>query len=219
MSELTNPLFDDPREFLERQKEEYKNALLSDVTELKDQSQQIGKSVAIAGGVVAGIYLISKAFGRGKDAKPKKRKKSNRLENPARFKGAEDRAWISSIPDVEDDEPLYSAIERTYPAVYHPNTGTVATSHSRIRHKEETSGLKAFFQSDLFKILEQQLAALVVVYLSKLVEEHLNKPATTSQPILTQPLLVEENTTVDYLSQPDVSTNAQSPQSQSFSDI
>lgn len=219
MSELNNPLFDDPREFLERQKEEYKNALLSDVTDLKDQSQQIGKSVAIAGGVVAGIYLLSKAFGRGKDNKPKKKKKNGRLENPARFKGADDRAWISSIPEVEDDEPLYSAIERSYPAVYHPNTGTVPTSPNRFRHKEETSGLKAFFQSDLFKILEQQLAALVMVYLSKLVEEHLHQPATTSQPILTQPLLVEENTTVEYQSPPDVSTNAQSPQSQSFSDI
>ncbi|MBC3539566.1 hypothetical protein ACFSC6_18745 [Rufibacter sediminis] len=212
MSELNNPLFDDPREFLERQKEEYKNALLSDVTDLKDQSQKIGKNLAIAGGLVAGIYFLSKAFGKGKDAQPKKKKKGNRLENPVRFKGAEDRAWISSIPEVEDDEPLYSAIERTYPAFYHPNTGTVAASPRRYKTKEESSGLKGFFQSDLFKILEQQLAALLMVYLTKLVEQHLNAQPTAAQPNLTQPLLVE-STTVEYELQPDPITNAQSPQS------
>ncbi|RNI26927.1 hypothetical protein [Rufibacter latericius] len=208
MSELNNPLFDDPREFLERQKEEYKNALLSDVTDLKDQSQKVGKNLAIAAGVVGGIYFLSRAFGKGKDAKPKKKKKSNRLENPARFKGAEDRAWISSIPEVEDDEPIYSAIERTYPAFYHPNTGTVAASPRRFQHKEETSGLKAFFQSDLFKILEQQLAALLMVYLTKVVEEHLHTQPSKAQPNLSQPLLVE-GTTVDYELQPDPTTNAQ----------
>ncbi|WP_181304875.1 hypothetical protein [Rufibacter sp. XAAS-G3-1] len=219
MSELTNPLFDDPREFLERQKEEYKNALLSDVTDLKDQGQQIGKSVAIAGGVLAGIYLLSRAFGRGKEDKPKKKKKGSRLENPARFKGAEDRDWISTIPDVEDDEPLYSAIERTYPSVYHPATGTVAAAYSRVKNKKrkpETSGLKAFFQSDLFKILEQQLAALAMVYLTKLVEQHLQSSATAPHPNPTQPLLVE-NTTDRYQLPPDDLTNAQPPQSQPLS--
>ncbi|GGK73640.1 hypothetical protein ACD591_07565 [Rufibacter glacialis] len=207
MSELTNPLFDDPREFLERQKEEYKNALLSDVTELKDQSQQIGKNLAIAGGILAGIYFLSRAFSNKKEAKPKK-KKSNRLENPARFKSAEDRAWISSIPDVEDDEPLYSAIERSYPAVYHPSTGTQsATFGYRAKRKDKGSSLKEFFQSDLFKILEQQLAALAMVYLTKLIEQHLKAPAAT------QPILVEETTTLEYELQPDDITDAQSPQS------
>jgi hypothetical protein len=221
MSELTNPLFDDPREFLERQKEEYKNALLSDVTDLKDQSQQIGKSVAIAGGVVAGIYFLSRVFGRGKASKPKKKKKSNHLENPARFKSAEDRAWISSIPEVEEDEPLYSAIERSYPAVYHPTTGTVAAAYSRVKNKkrkQQTSGLKAFFQSDLFKILEQQMAALALVYLTKLVEQHLQSSATAPQPNPTQPLLVE-NTAVGYQLPPDDLTNAQPSSSQPLSNF
>ncbi|WP_207433777.1 hypothetical protein [Sabulibacter ruber] len=210
MTELNNPLFDDPREFLERQKEEYKNALLSDVSDLKDQSQKMGKNLLIAGGLLVGIYFLGRAFSGGgkEDEKSSKKKKSNRLENPARFKGAEDRAWISSIPDVEDDEPLYSAIERTYPAVYHPATGTVGTSHRRFaKGKEETSRLKAFFQSDLFKILEQQLAAVLMVYLTKMIEQHLQAPTTT-----TQPVLVEEATTVEYELQPDHTTDAQPPQ-------
>ncbi|WP_205504242.1 hypothetical protein [Rufibacter psychrotolerans] len=204
MSELNNPLFDDPREFLERQKEEYKNALLSDVSDLKDQSQKIGKNLLLAGGLLAGVYFVSRALSSRNGDKPKK-KKSNRLENAARFKGAEDRAWISSIPDVEDDEPLYSAIERTYPAVYHPSTGTVSPSLRR-KGKEETSGLKAFFQSDLFKILEQQLAAMLMVYLTKLIEQHLQAPATPAQPALV------EETTVEYELQPDPTTDAQPPQ-------
>jgi hypothetical protein len=206
MSELNNPLFDDQREFLERQKEEYKNALLSDVSDLKDQSQKVGASLAIAGGVLVGIYFLSRALGGGKDKTSKK--KRNTLDNPARFKGAEDREWISSIPEVEDDEPLYSAIERTYPAIYHPTTGTLSTVSSRRKAKgDSTSKVKAFFKSDLFKVVEQQLAAMLMVYLTKMIEQHLQeKPASQ------QPLLVEETTIVEYDIQPDRSLDAPSPQ-------
>ncbi|AKQ47013.1 hypothetical protein TH63_17395 [Rufibacter radiotolerans] len=205
MSELNNPLFDDQREFLERQKEEYKNALLSDVSELKDQSQKVGKNLLMAGGFLLGVFLVSKAFASGSD-KPKKKKRGNRLENPARFKGAEDREWISSIPDVEDDEPLYSAIERTYPAVYHPTTGTVGAPYSQERSKGggASSVLTAFFQSDLFKVLEQQLAAVLMVYLTKMIEQY------THQNRAAQPVLVEE-TTIDYQLQPDQPTDAHQP--------
>ncbi|GAB2543921.1 hypothetical protein [Rufibacter soli] len=207
MSELNNPLFEDQREFLERQKEEYKNALLSDVTDLKDQSQKVGKNLLMAGGFLLGVFLVSKAFAGGSD-KPKRKKRGNRLENPARFKGAEDRAWISSIPDVEDDEPLYSAIERTYPAVYHPSTGTVAEPYQADKRKGSSSAsssvLKAFFQSDLFKVLEQQLAAVLMVYLTKMIEQYTHQNRA-------QPVLVEE-TIIDYQLQPDQPTDAQPQQ-------
>lgn len=66
MNELNNPLFEDKKEFLERQKQEYKNALLGDVAELKTQSQEIGKKVLIAGGALAGVWLVSKLFGGNK---------------------------------------------------------------------------------------------------------------------------------------------------------
>lgn len=202
MSELHNPLFEDQREFLERQKEEYKNALLSEVADLKDQSTKIGKNLLIAGGLLGGIYLLSRALNGGSKGEKQKKK---RLKSSAKFKGAEDRAWISSIPEVEDDEPLYSAIERTYPAVYHPATGTVVTSAPAAR--ENTSMWKSFFQSDLFKIIEQQATALLMVYISKLIEQHLQGPATP-------PALASASTDPEYVLQPDdADLNAQPSQS------
>ena len=71
MSDLNNPLFDNQREFLERQKEEYKHALMGDVEQIKNQGQEIGKKVAIAGGVVLAGYLIKRMFAGGKK-KPQK---------------------------------------------------------------------------------------------------------------------------------------------------
>jgi len=68
MSDVNNPLFEDQKEFLERQKEEYKNALLSDVTELKTQSQQVGKTLLVAGGALAGLWFLGSAL-RGKKKK------------------------------------------------------------------------------------------------------------------------------------------------------
>ncbi len=69
MTEPTNPLFEDEKEFLERKKLEYERALRGDVTHLKDQSVVIGK-VALAGaGVAGGIWLLSKAFGGKKKRK------------------------------------------------------------------------------------------------------------------------------------------------------
>ncbi|WP_192822497.1 hypothetical protein [Rufibacter sp. LB8] len=192
MSELTNPLFEDQREFLERQKEEYKNALLSDVADLKEQSTQIGKNLLIAGGLLGGIYLLSRALHSGGEAKTE-RKKAKRLK-AAKFKVAEDRAWISTIPDIEDDEPLYSAIERTYPAVYHPSTGTVAAGGKR----KEESKLMAFFKSDLMKLVEQQLAAILMVYLTKMIEERLHTPAAPEPAVV-----VDDASSQTYALQPD----------------
>lgn len=67
MAELTNPLFEDEKEFLERQKLEYERALLGDVEEIKERTQQVSKYVAIGAGVIGGIWLLSKAFGSKKD--------------------------------------------------------------------------------------------------------------------------------------------------------
>ena len=67
MAELTNPLFEDEKEFLERQKLEYERALLGDVEEIKEKTQQVSKYVAIGAGVIGGIWLLSKAFGGKKD--------------------------------------------------------------------------------------------------------------------------------------------------------
>lgn len=66
MAELHNPLFEDEKEFLERQKLEYERALLGDVDNIKEKTQQVGKYAAIGAGILGGIWLIAKAV-RGKN--------------------------------------------------------------------------------------------------------------------------------------------------------
>ena len=63
MAELTNPLFEDQKEFLERQKLEYERALLGDVDHIKEKTQEIGKKALIGAGVVGGVWLLAKLFG------------------------------------------------------------------------------------------------------------------------------------------------------------
>ncbi|WP_019948708.1 hypothetical protein [Hymenobacter aerophilus] len=69
MTELHNPLFEDEKEFLERQKLEYERALMGDVQEIKEKTLQVGKYAAIGAGVLGGIWLVSKAFGGSKSGK------------------------------------------------------------------------------------------------------------------------------------------------------
>lgn len=75
MSEISNPLFDNEREFLERQKEEYKRALMGDVDQIKSQGQEISKKVAIAGGVLFAGWLLKRAFSGGSKKKSEDRQK------------------------------------------------------------------------------------------------------------------------------------------------
>src|SRR4028119_579331 len=63
MAEPTNPLFEEEKEFLERQKLEYERAILGDVEGIKEKTQRVGKYAAIGAGLVGGIWLISKVFG------------------------------------------------------------------------------------------------------------------------------------------------------------
>jgi hypothetical protein len=68
MAELHNPLFEDEKEFLERQKLEYERALLGDVDNIKEKGQQVGKYALIGAGLAGSIWLIAKAFGKKKYA-------------------------------------------------------------------------------------------------------------------------------------------------------
>lgn len=68
MAELHNPLFEDEKEFLERQKLEYERALLGDVDHIKEKTQEVGKYAAIGVGLLGGIWLISKALRGRKDS-------------------------------------------------------------------------------------------------------------------------------------------------------
>jgi hypothetical protein len=69
MADLHNPLFEDEKEFLERQKLEYERALLGDVEEIKAKTQEVGKYVAIGAGILGGAWLLSKALGGRKRKK------------------------------------------------------------------------------------------------------------------------------------------------------
>jgi hypothetical protein len=89
MTELTNPLFEEEKEFLERKKLEYERALLGDVEHLKDQSVIVGKVALIGAGLAGGIWLLTKAFG----SKKKKR----------RFEGPES----ANPTDQQEDEAEY----------------------------------------------------------------------------------------------------------------
>lgn len=148
MSEPHNPLFESQKEFLERQKQEYKNALLSDVHELKEQSQKVGKTLLIAGGALAGIWMVSTFF-RGK-------KKSKDL-NPPPYRAlsapAAEQVHLSQA-QVVNPEPVY-------PGAYYPAPSAL---------QEIT---RTFLQSDLAKAIGQQLTAFLLVYITKKIEEYL----------------------------------------------
>ncbi|GAB2797489.1 hypothetical protein HNQ93_003931 [Hymenobacter luteus] len=77
MADLHNPLFEDEKEFLERQKLEYERALMGEVEGIKAKTQVVSKYVAIGAGVLGGVWLLSKTFG-GK-------KKRHALENDEEY--------------------------------------------------------------------------------------------------------------------------------------
>lgn len=80
MTEPTNPLFEDEKDFLERKKLEYERALRGDVEEIKENTVQAGKIALVGAGVVGGIWLLSKAFGGGKAKKKKHKHRKHRPE-------------------------------------------------------------------------------------------------------------------------------------------
>jgi len=87
MTEPTNPLFEDEKEFLERKKLEYERALRGDVEEIKETTVQVGKVALVGAGVMGGIWLLSKVFGGGKKKKSKHKKHRPHFEDYAGFDG------------------------------------------------------------------------------------------------------------------------------------
>lgn len=108
MTEPTNPLFEDEKDFLMRKKLEYERALRGDVQEIKEQTVQVGKVALIGAGAVSGVWLLIKAFG---GRKPKKKHKKHR-------RAFEDYAGFDSFD--ENDQELtdlatdFQATDYTY---------------------------------------------------------------------------------------------------------
>lgn len=181
MSEVTNPLFDNEREFLERQKEEYRNALMGDVDHLKTQGQEIGKKVAMAGGVLVAGYLLKRAFSGGSKKKAKKVKKAKKTEYHAIPVTAQMGDYNSFVHEQEDNYTLSS--ERM--------------PHAERRHDTKDKA-KSFMQSDLAKVISSQVMALLMMYITKKVEEHLNSVSENND-IAAAPVEVDIVETEEYI--------------------
>lgn len=108
MTEPTNPLFEDEKEFLERKKLEYERALRGDVEEIKETTVQAGKVALVGAGVIGGIWLLSKAFGGGKKKKGKHKKHRSHFEDYAGFDGFDENDQELSDLATDFQSPAYS---------------------------------------------------------------------------------------------------------------
>ncbi|PVY38169.1 hypothetical protein [Pontibacter virosus] len=196
MSEITNPLFDNERELLERQKEEYKRALMGDVDQIKTQGQQIGKKLAIAGGVlVAGLLLRSLFSGGKKKVKTLKSKKAARKQTDAlgfnRYAYEQESGYTASNVDlpgydsfVHEQEDAYTLSSERMPYAQH-------------KPQQQTGISRSFVNSELMHVISQQVMALLLVYLTKKVEEYLSTVSKNSD-IAAAPIEVTEIETIAY---------------------
>lgn len=116
MTEPTNPLFDDEKEFLERKKLEYERALRGDVEVIKEQTIHVGKLALVGAGVVSGIWLLAKAFGGGSSGskakhKHKKKHKGKYKPEPDSF---EDYAGFDGYEDEDDHDQELDSLANAY---------------------------------------------------------------------------------------------------------
>jgi len=108
MTEPTNPLFEDEKEFLERKKLEYERALRGDVEEIKETTVQVGKVALVGAGVIGGIWLLAKAFGGGKKKKAKHKKHRPHFEDYAGFDSFDENDQELSDLATDFQSPAYS---------------------------------------------------------------------------------------------------------------
>ena len=185
MSELTNPLFDE-RELLERQKEEYKKALMGDVDQIKNQGQEIGKKVAIAGGVLLAGLLLRRLFGGGGKKKAKNVKHSEKelhISHTTYPPASTPMHDYDSM--VHEQEDAYTLSSERMPHAHHPE------------HTPPRRGVsKSFMNSELTQLITHQLAALLMVYITKKVEEYLSSVKNHD---IARPIAVTEVHTTEYI--------------------
>jgi hypothetical protein len=165
MSDLNNPLFDNQREFLERQKEEYKNALMGDVEHIKSHGQEIGKKVAMAGGVIVAGLLIKRMLTSSK-------KKAHKITETDEADG--------TIP-VSHPIPAYDPIAHkpvnefeTEPAPVSDKKGKKAKNQKR---RSKPGMIQTLINSPLAQTIALEGIALLVAYITKKGAEHMNTKA------------------------------------------
>ncbi|MVN76148.1 hypothetical protein GO988_07405 [Hymenobacter sp. HMF4947] len=103
MSEPTNPLFEEEKEFLERKKLEYERALRGDVEHIKEQTVHVGKLALVGAGVAGGIWLLTKAFGR---RKPKRQEWHYNEQDDDDYSGFGDDSYDY---DADENAPTWNA--------------------------------------------------------------------------------------------------------------
>lgn len=183
MSDLNNPLFENQREFLERQKEEYKNALMGDVDQIKSQGQDIGKKVAVAGGVLLAGFLVKRLFSGGK----KKSKKDETDSFETSYTNTAGRSFNDYDSYVHEQEDEYTLSSEQMPHAQYEDP-----------LEEEAKEKKSFFQSGLGKVLTTQAVTLALVYAGKKAEEYLNSVSENND-IAEKPLVVTEIETTELI--------------------
>lgn len=186
MSDLNNPLFENQREFLERQKEEYKHALMGDVDQIKTQGQEIGKKAAIAGGVLLAGYLVTRMFSGSK-------------------KGKKDKEGKQESADMDYTTPVTGTTFSEYDSYLHDQEDVYTLSSEQMPHalyeEDETpdkQSKKSFFKSNLGKVLTTQAVTLALVYAGKKAEEYLNSVSENND-LAEKPIVVTEIETTEFI--------------------
>lgn len=202
MSELSNPIFDNEREFLERQKEEYKNALKGDVDQIKTQGQEIGKKAAVAGGVLLAGYLLKRMFSGGKKkdkaekAEKKRKKKKNRHKQSVATPPVS-TPMIDYDAIIQEQEESYAlASEQLLSEQMHHTDSSHAPQHEETTAKDAANKI---LDSPVAKVLTQQAVAFLLVYAGKKLEEYLHG-VSENDDIAAKPVVeVTEIETTEYI--------------------
>jgi len=169
-----NPLLKERKEFLQRQSQEYKNALMGEVHELKEKSQDIGKKALVAGGAILLSYALAKALmGSGKGSEPqklleykgKKKKNKHRDEQFSAYEDLTANASAFDVTDVPYTETFNDTDELPpQPAV--PDVQPAAKQHSVTK--------------DILGVVAQQITAYLIILGTRKLEEYLNARNHTS---------------------------------------
>jgi len=204
MSELSNPIFDNEREFLERQKEEYKNALMGDVDQIKSQGQEIGKKAAMAGGALLAGYLLKRMISGGKDKaektekeKKKKKDKLKQKDSASTLMATPATAPVSTSKHVVT--PAVSTPVIDYDSILHEQEDSYTRSSEQALHEDhETAEApeKGIIHSPVAKVLTQQAVAFLLVYAGKKLEEYLHSDSKNDD-IAATPVPVVEVTEIE----------------------
>ena len=167
MTELTNPIFESEKEFLERQRQEYKNALMGDVETIKEKSEKVGTTLLVAGGLLAGAWLVSKMFSSSDSSdKPKKKKKKKK------------KVKMNVLEEQNFQPKLYKPHKaKQYDSLIHEQEDEFTLDSEHANEKQESGLAKvthSIMQSEMMSLLLHQLSAFLMVYLTKKIEEYVN---------------------------------------------